>query len=226
MTLLNKTAVIISGTGTSDSKALASALNPLMCGLRARFPNIKAEAAFGEKAAAAACSLMKQGFGRILCLSTHIAHGSSYAALCAALEGIPVSPPLLCGSESSAALAEALEKEIDTSAACVFVAHGGKDNGFLAELEAAFAARGCANAYTAALKGEYGLSSLICRLGQKKVVLRPLTFTAGIHAARDIAVNWKARLEAEGFKTDCVLKGLGEYSAVRRLYLDKLASML
>ena len=47
---------------------------------------------------------------------------------------------------------------------------------------------------------------------------------AGDHAMNDMAGeeedSWKSRLEAEGYEVTCVLKGLGEYKGIQKLYAE------
>ena len=62
------------------------------------------------------------------------------------------------------------------------------------------------------------------KLGAKKVILYPLLFGAGVHAADDLCGkekdSWKPSLEKDGFEVDCRLRGLGEVDA----FADMLAS--
>ena len=55
-----------------------------------------------------------------------------------------------------------------------------------------------------------------------RAILAPLMVVAGDHAVNDMAGDepdsWKSRLRAEGVEVTCVLRGLGEYPAVRALY--------
>ena len=58
----------------------------------------------------------------------------------------------------------------------------------------------------------------------KKVYLAPLMVVAGDHAVNDMAGDepdsWKNRVAAEGAEPVCLLKGLGEYEAVRAMYVE------
>ncbi|MGM9539698.1 sirohydrochlorin cobaltochelatase [Anaerovibrio sp.] len=62
--------------------------------------------------------------------------------------------------------------------------------------------------------------------GVRKVYLRPLLLAGGSHALHDLAgdspASWKSVLQAAGFSVRCSTKGLGEYAAFRRLYVQKL----
>lgn len=55
-----------------------------------------------------------------------------------------------------------------------------------------------------------------------KIWLAPLMVVAGDHAVNDMAGDgddsWNSRLQAEGFRTECLLQGLGQIAGVRKLY--------
>ena len=62
----------------------------------------------------------------------------------------------------------------------------------------------------------------------EKVYLSPLLVVAGDHASNDMAgdeeVSWKNLIRAEGPEVECILKGLGEYPEIRRLYIARAAA--
>ena len=57
-----------------------------------------------------------------------------------------------------------------------------------------------------------------------KVLLAPFMFVAGDHAIHDMSGegrdSWRRRFEAAGFTVECIMKGLGEYPGIRRLYIE------
>ena len=64
----------------------------------------------------------------------------------------------------------------------------------------------------------------------KSVVLSPLMLVAGDHANNDMAGDeddsWKSQFEKAGFKVTTNIKGLGEYPAIRRLYVQHVGKAL
>ncbi len=64
----------------------------------------------------------------------------------------------------------------------------------------------------------------------KKVLLSPLMLVAGDHANNDMAGDeddsWKSQFEKAGFKVSVNVKGLGEYPAIRWLYVQHAAKAL
>ena len=65
--------------------------------------------------------------------------------------------------------------------------------------------------------------------GAAKVLLAPLLLSGGVHVHEDMAGggegSWLSRLQAAGFEVRTELKGLAEYPAFRRLYLNKALSL-
>jgi sirohydrochlorin cobaltochelatase len=61
----------------------------------------------------------------------------------------------------------------------------------------------------------------------KKVTLLPLMVVAGDHAVNDMASDeedsWKTAFDKEGYEVECILRGLGEFPAIRTIYLEHIA---
>ena len=55
------------------------------------------------------------------------------------------------------------------------------------------------------------------------MVLIPFLVVAGEHVQKDMAGeeerSWKSRFEKSGYEVDCVMRGLGEYPGIRRMYV-------
>lgn len=64
----------------------------------------------------------------------------------------------------------------------------------------------------------------------KTVALSPLMIVAGDHAVNDMAGDgensWKNRFLSEGYETEIILRGLGEYPAVREMFAEHAAKAL
>lgn len=67
-------------------------------------------------------------------------------------------------------------------------------------------------------------------MSQRKVCLAPMLLVAGDHAKNDMAGtapgSLRARLESQGFTVECILRGLGELEAVRRMYIRRVETAL
>ena len=141
--------------------------------------------------------------------------------------------PLLAGERRETvikAVTEAVMAEFGDpggDGALVFMGHGTPHDartGY-AELDAAFKEMGYENVFLATVEEGLSVGAVEKRLkhmGKKRVILAPFMLVAGTHALQDMAGadgnSWKSRFEAAGFSVTCVMKGLGEYPGIRRLY--------
>lgn len=75
------------------------------------------------------------------------------------------------------------------------------------------------------VEGDPSLDTLCRRLlaeGVGRVSLIPLMLVAGDHAVNDMASeasgSWKSRLQAQGIEARCILRGLGSWEFIQKLY--------
>ena len=145
-----------------------------------------------------------------------------------------LAPPLLDRPGDLVWAAQAvLERQgpLPEDTALVLVGHGTDHRGDFAygALDCVFRELGRPDVFVATVEGYLGLEGLKKRLGEyapKRVILRPFLLTAGEHARSDMAGeradSWKSVLTAAGYGVDCVLEGLGELPAIRRMFLERL----
>ncbi len=60
---------------------------------------------------------------------------------------------------------------------------------------------------------------------KKKVALMPFMLVAGDHAKNDMAGDedsWKSGLEEEGYEVRVIMKGLGEFEGIRKIFLEHI----
>lgn len=91
--------------------------------------------------------------------------------------------------------------------------------------------------YIATVEGQTTIEDVIMRMkqdktveerkkaGNSRVVVAPFMLVAGDHANNDMAGerdSFASRLREEGYVPDCILRGLGEYPAVREVYISHL----
>jgi sirohydrochlorin cobaltochelatase len=178
------------------------------------------------------------GISDVLVQPTHLLIGEEYDRLCRSLaEGkgpfasVKVGFPLLAGEEDVAALAELLPSlcpAMGKNDLMVWMGHG---SGTLRIpvyelLDGMLAANGRTDHAVGTVEYTPGFDAVLEKVRRRRpvrVFLAPLMVVAGDHAVNDMAGNgpdsWKTRLLAEGVEVECVLKGLGEYEAVRDLYV-------
>ncbi len=66
--------------------------------------------------------------------------------------------------------------------------------------------------------------------GYEKLYLLPFMIVAGDHAINDMASeeedSWKSIFESNGYKTECIMKGLGEFEPMQELFIKRLKASM
>lgn len=188
---------------------------------------------------AALARLEREGYTDVLIQPTHVVNGEEYHKLAAQAEAqagkfqrLAIGAPLLTAAEDYLALGRALLEVLPPQAAeraILFMGHGSEHqaNSAYALMEYAFRDLGRPDIVVGTVEGYPGYDAALRRLkerpGVEEVELRPLMTVAGDHARNDLAGegedSWKNRLAGEGYRTRCVLTGLGEYPQVRALFV-------
>ena len=95
------------------------------------------------------------------------------------------------------------------------------------QLQQVFFDEGADNVFVATVEGTPTFEDAEKRLresGCRKVVLAPLMIVAGDHAVNDMAGDspdsWRSRLQAVGYETQVILKGLGEYAEIQERFVE------
>lgn len=160
---------------------------------------------------------------------------------------IAAGTPLLESREDLSRLAKILADQLlheddgqgtpeDSDRLVILMGHGSAEkpeaNQVYHDLQACFKQLGYENIHVATVEGKPAFGDVLEQLtadleGKEKttdVVLAPLMIVAGDHAKKDMTGDqedsWKNRLEAAGFSVTPVLKGLGEYPAVREMFVQ------
>ena len=140
--------------------------------------------------------------------------------------------PLLTTMEDNDYMIEAIREEFPDLAddeVLVLMGHGTThySNAIYAALDYTFKDRGYPNIFLGTVEAYPSMESLLHMIKEfqpRRVVLAPFMIVAGDHAQNDMAgddpESWRCQLEAAGFPVTCVLKGLGEYKSVRKLFLQ------
>ena len=102
-------------------------------------------------------------------------------------------------------------------------------NSVYAALDYTFKDRGFENIYLGTVEAYPSMETLLKGIKKhhpRKVHLAPFMIVAGDHAKNDMngsdPDSWRSQIEAAGYKTECHLKGLGEYPAIRKLFISHL----
>ena len=147
-------------------------------------------------------------------------------------EKISVGEPLLSSEEDFRQTITAVmeeQEDLEEQEALVFMGHGTEHhvNPVYAALDYMFKDLGYKNVHVGTVEAYPSFASvlrLVKASAVKKVRLAPFMVVAGDHAMNDMAGgeedSWKSLLEAEGYEVTCVLKGLGEYKGIQKLYAE------
>ena len=189
--------------------------------------------------------LVVERFESVVIQPTHVMNGEEYdklAAMAAPYAGqfkrFALSTPLLTSIEDYVEAAPAVLSELPAAEgdhALVLMGHGTEHfaNAAYAAMEYVFHDLGHRNVFLGTVEGYPALEQVMNRLAERKirsVTLAPLMVVAGDHAKNDMAGpeedSWKSRLEAAGYSVDCVVRGLGEFPAVRARFAAHAAECM
>lgn len=181
--------------------------------------------------------MLADGIRQVVVQPTHVINGIENDQMIAdvrmyedRLEDLRFGTPLLTSEEDSAAVIEAVMEEfsdLKKEEALVFMGHGTTHyaNSIYAALDYKFKDMGYENVFLGTVEAYPSMETLMKLVrahGAKQVTLAPFMVVAGDHARNDMSgeddSSWRRRFEAAGFPVNCVLKGLGEYKGIRRIY--------
>ena len=186
--------------------------------------------------------LAARGYDEVLCQPTHIINGMEYEKMMGMLrpykEQIPVirvGKPLITEEEDYRKACQIVMQQLSAplakDEAFVLMGHGTEHyaNSAYCQFENMLRDLGYENTYVGTVEGFPGLDYVIRRMkirGIRKVHLMPLMIVAGDHARNDLAGaeedSWNSLLQAEGFETDIVLKGMGEIDGIAQIFVEHL----
>lgn len=180
---------------------------------------------------------------------THIMNGLEYddvvrivSKYANSFDSLSIGSPLLTSNEDYDVAVDALRdtilkeaKDIKKDAAVVLMGHGTEHhaNAAYCELHMKLMLSDCPDVYVTTVEGFPSFDDTITLMGDngyKEVVLVPFMLVAGDHATNDMAGDdddsLKTMFERNGYKVHCIVKGLGEYDAFRRIFLEHTRSAI
>ncbi len=182
--------------------------------------------------------MLSDGITDVIVQPTHVIRGIEYDQLKETVlekgkefEQVRIGTPLLTTSEDADAVLQAVMAEIGAigkEETVVFMGHGTPHdiNSIYTELDQRLKELGYPQAFMGTVEAEPTLDTLLEKvktLQVKRVILAPFMVVAGDHAMNDMAGDeddsWKSTFEKAGYEVECILKGLGEYPAVRQIYV-------
>lgn len=157
-------------------------------------------------------------------------------------ETIEVGRPLICfkGEDGGvpddySIMVEALSTQLLHNDTVILMGHGTNHiaNAVYCCFESVLRDRGFKNVHVATVEGYPTLDRVIPNIiaqGSTEVVLMPLLLVAGDHAKNDMAGDaedsWKSILEADGFKVEIYLHGLGENIGIQDIYIQHIKDVI
>lgn len=189
--------------------------------------------------------LVVEDFDSVVIQPTHVMNGEEYDKLAAQaapyakqFKRFALGAPLLTSMEDYKAAVPAVLSELPRAEgehALVLMGHGTEHfaNAAYATMEYVFHDLGHKNVFLGTVEGYPELDQVMDRLaerGIRSVTLAPLMVVAGDHAKNDMAGpeedSWKNRLEAAGYEVDCVIRGVGEFPAIRERFVAHAADAM
>ncbi|MBR6950609.1 MAG: sirohydrochlorin cobaltochelatase [Oscillospiraceae bacterium] len=183
--------------------------------------------------------MASDGVTDVLVQPTHLLVGEEYDKLRGELmnarhlfSAVSVGRPLLAEEADIDALAELLPSLCPQVAAedmAIWMGHGSSSLRMpvYVILNDRLTENGSDNHAVGTVEFDPGFDDVLERVKQRRprrAVLLPLMVVAGDHAVNDMAGDgpdsWRSRLICAGVDVECVFKGLGEYEAIRALYID------
>lgn len=146
-------------------------------------------------------------------------------------QSLSFGTPLLTSEQDNWEMIQAIADEfsyVKDEEALVLMGHGTTHyaNSIYAALDYSFKDKGHKNIFLGTVEAYPSMETLlkmVCERNPKKIVLAPFMIVAGDHASNDMAGDdpdsWRCQFEKEGFPVECCLKGLGEYPAVRKIFV-------
>lgn len=187
-------------------------------------------------------SLKEQGATGVVVFPTHVIDGIENNQMKNAVEQcrtffekIVTADALLSNVDDYTDVSEALWESLKETAGdspLIFMGHGTEhsaDESYMI-IEQALRAYARHPVYIATVEGKRTIQDVIRQMKDEgivntRVVLAPFMLVAGDHANNDMAGesdSFASILKEEGYAPECVLKGIGEYPAVRQVYLSHL----
>ncbi|MGN0677058.1 MAG: sirohydrochlorin cobaltochelatase, partial [Ruminococcus sp.] len=180
------------------------------------------------------------GVKNLVVQPTHLMNGIEYDELVGkvadyadSFDKISIGEPLLTSDEDfkevEKAITEWTSEYDDGETAICFMGHGteAESNAVYTKMQDMLTADGYRNYFIGTVEASPTLDDVMKSVkagNYKRVVLQPLMVVAGDHANNDMAGDeedsWKSAFEKEGYKVECLIRGLGENERIRNLYVN------
>lgn len=185
--------------------------------------------------------MLADGITDVYVQPTHVINGvendqmkEDVMAKAAEFDSVVFGNPLLTTEEDNCRAIEVVGEEfsyLQPDEALVLMGHGTTHyaNATYAALDYQFKDMGYKNIFLGTVEAYPSMESLMRMVKEyqpKKVYLAPFMIVAGDHAKNDMAgdepESWYNQFVNAGFEVECVLKGLGEYTGIRKMFIEHI----
>lgn len=180
------------------------------------------------------------GVKKLVVQPTHLMNGLEYNDIVSevgshadAFEKVVFGDPLLTSDDDFKRVENAIVNWTadydDGKTAICFMGHGteAESNSVYQKMQDMLTADGHKNYFVGTVEAEPSVEDVLKAVqagDYERVVLEPLMVVAGDHANNDMAGDdedsWKSIFEKEGYKVECLLRGLGENEDIRQIYIE------
>ncbi len=184
--------------------------------------------------------MLADGITDLLVQPTHMLPGGEYGKVTTAVQAfssrfarLRLGKPLLTGKADVEAVAAVLEEtfsDVGKDEMLVLMGHGSAEaeENFYLLLAEAFRKDSRPNFCVGTVEEEPGFQPILAAAKEQQpkcIHLLPFMVVAGDHALNDMAGeeddSWASMLRKEGFRVECILKGMGEFPQLRAMYVEK-----
>lgn len=188
--------------------------------------------------------LIQKGVTNLFVQPTYLICGEEYdklkeqlAQFSSEFAQIKIGAPLLSSSDDINCVAKIISDEIerDKDECLILMGHGTAHaaNAVYPAMDYVFKQIGHCDVFVGAVEG-YPTVEIALKMasdaGYKKAVIAPLMLVAGDHAKNDMAgdepESWKNIASSMGFDVRCIVRGLGEISKIRAIYIAHLRDIM
>ena len=180
------------------------------------------------------------GVKKLVVQPTHLMNGIEYNDIVKQIgeasdsfEKVAIGEPLLTSDDDFKRVEEAIvewTKEYDDGKTAIcFMGHGteAESNAVYQKMQDLMTADGHANYYIGTVEATPSVDDVLAKVKEgnyERVILEPLMVVSGDHAnnymAGDEEDSWKSIFEKNGYKVECLLRGLGENEEIQKLYVE------
>lgn len=184
--------------------------------------------------------LAQEGFNQVLVQTTHVIPGAEYHKMLGLIRpfkeqfaALACGAPLLKDPGDYQAAAEILSQELagfrGENTNIVLMGHGSdhEANEAYQHLQDVFDRLTLTDFLVGTVEASPTIETVIRLVKERRaerIILTPFMTVAGDHAHQDMAGadehSWQCRFEKLGYPVTCVMKGLGEYPGIRRLFIS------